>query len=353
VIKIGSNLLADEKRLLNKKAIAGVVDEIVRLKKRKIEVILVSSGAMAAGRSLVKGPVKVDDVVQRQVLSSLGQVKLIEAYSAILEMHDLLCCQILVCKQDFRDRHHYLNMRNCFEQLMHDNILPIVNENDAISIDELMFTDNDELAGLIATMIEADALIILTSVDGLFDRHPDETGAQLILEVQPGEALHSYVSTKKTRFGRGGMHTKSRVASHVASLGIIAHVANGSDPSVVSRLLAGERIGTTFFPEKRVSSRKKWIATTEGQEKGVLWINCCTERVLSKEKRAASLLPVGVIKVEGNFQKGDLVRIKNEEGRDLGLGITRCSDEVARSEMGEKGKKPIVHYDYLYMKEVK
>lgn len=352
VVKVGTNLITDEKGWLNHTIIEKLVEQLVELKNRNIEVLLVSSGSMGAGRALLNLPANVGDVVRRQVLSSLGQVKLIEAYSTHLSKHDMLCCQILVCKQDFRDRHHYLNMKNCFSALLQDQILPVVNENDAIAVDELMFTDNDELAGLIASTMKADALMILTNVDGVYTGHPDDPAATVIPTVDSSkDKIGHHISETKSAFGRGGMHTKCRVAANLASLGVATHIANGTEDSVILRLCEGEAIGTKFVPAKQVSSIKKWIATADGQEKGTVWINACAEKILTDDTKVASLLPVGVVKVEGSFAKGDLIGIKGEAGHDIGIGIARCGVEKARDDRGQKGKRALIHYDYLYLKE--
>lgn len=352
VVKVGTNLITDEQGRLDPKIMRSLVDQIVSVRNEGIDVILVTSGSMGAGRSLLKLPPKVNDVVQRQVLSSLGQVKLIEAYSKLLDEHGKLCCQILVCKQDFRDRHHYLNMKNCFESLLTHKILPIVNENDAIAIDELMFTDNDELAGLIASMLDCDALMILTNVDGVYDRHPADPEAKVIPEFKGStDAIGYHISDVRSQFGRGGMHTKCRVASHLAALGIQTHIANGTAENVIVRLVNNDSIGTRFVPEKRLSGIKKWISTAEGQEKGAVWINEGAEKRLAERNKACSLLPVGVTKVEGSFGKGDLIKIKNGSGASIGIGIACCDSTQAEKEMGQKEKRPLIHYDYLYLKE--
>jgi len=350
VIKVGTNLITDEKGFLNYPQIHSLVRQIAELKQKGAEVILVSSGAVGAGRSLLELPKKLGEVTKRQVFSSIGQVKLIECYKEALNKYDFICSQILVCKQDFSDRHRYLNMKNCLESLLHCKILPVANENDTIAIEELMFTDNDELAGLIASMMNADLLMVLTNVDGLYDRHPSDPKAKIIQEVEPGNRnLGKYISDEKSLFGRGGMHTKCRVALHLASLGVQTHIANGTTDSIILRLFEKEELGTTFLPVKKLSGMKKWISTTSGQEKGAVWINLCAEKILVEGKKATSLLPVGIVKVEGEFCKDDIVKIKNEKGEDLGLGLARSSSKKVDTEKGQKGKKAFIHTDYLYL----
>src|SRR5581483_5933644 len=180
VIKVGSNVFTQKNGLPDNTRIAHLVDQIAAIKIQGKEVILVSSGAVASGRSLISVSEKADAVAARQLLASIGQVKLINTYSSLFSRYDMLCSQILVTKEDFRDRLHYLNMRNCLEVLLQHEVIPVVNENDVVSVTELMFTDNDELAGLIAAMLNANALIILTNVDGIYDGDPKLSSSKVI-----------------------------------------------------------------------------------------------------------------------------------------------------------------------------
>src|SRR6201996_8315681 len=183
VIKIGSNVLTRKDGLPDLERIKHLVEQIARIKKQGKEVVLVSSGAVASGRSLISVSDKFDAIATRQLFASIGQVKLINTYAAGFEKFNILCSQVLVTKEDFRDRLHYLNMKNCLKILLQHHVIPVVNENDVVSITELMFTDNDELAGLIAAMLNAQALILLTNVDGIYDGNPAEEGAKVIEQV--------------------------------------------------------------------------------------------------------------------------------------------------------------------------
>ncbi len=353
VVKIGTQLITDGKGMLNLPFIQSIAEQVIQLKKQKVEVILVSSGAVGAGRGLIQLPLAMNKIVQRQVLASIGQVKLMEAYSNALQKHGYLCSQVLTCKEDFRDRHHYLNMKNCFQALLHENIVPIVNENDVISIDELMFTDNDELAGLIGAMMDVEQVLILSTVDGIFDRPPKEPGAKLISEIDPdSDEYTQYISDEKSPLGRGGMHTKARIAVKLAGLGITTHIANGHKENVITRIVQGEIPGTKIIPKKRVSSVKKWIAHSKGQEKGKVVINTCAEEILTEGKEARSLLPVGVTDIQGSFQKGDVVTIQNQAGKPIGIGIAEYSSETAKKHMGQKNKPVLMHYDFLFFGEI-
>lgn len=344
LIKIGTNVITKGNGLLDVEIMRRIVKQIAQLKKKGIQVILVSSGAMGAGRSLVKLKDKVDQIKKRQILAAVGQVKLVEEYEKLFQKHDIIVSQVLATKEDFRDRQHYLNMKHCFDGLLEHNIVPIVNENDVVSVSELMFTDNDELAGLVAAMMDCDSVILLTIVDGLKDKD-----GKIISNIVHGEITwKKEVRADKSSFGRGGMITKCNVASKLASVGIPTYIVNGKTDRILINVLDGRQVGTKFEKSKHVSSVKKWIAYSQGQEKGTVYLNECGEPAL-RDKNARSLLPVGITKVEGSFEKGDIIKIRNHKGKDIGLGKAEYSSDLAKKYAGKKGKKALVHYDYLFL----
>lgn len=348
-IKIGSNVLTQEDGLPNKVVIQSIVNQIARLKEHGKEVILVSSGAVAAGRSVFKSSKKLDTVAERQLLSSLGQVKLINMYTELFSQYNQHCAQVLVTKQDFKDRQHYLNMQNCLNALLLNNIIPIVNENDVISITELMFTDNDELAGLISAMLNVDHLFILTNVDGIYDGDPEHESASVIPEFDiTNHQLEKITRNVKSNFGRGGIITKCHTAKRVAGIGIPVVIANGKTEDILNRLIEGEKIGTSFKAKKSTSSRKKWIAHSHSNAKGQVIVNEGAKKSLFSQA-AVSLLPVGVMKIEGDFKKGDIIKILDDKHHEIGLGQTRYNSKKAASIIGMKNQKPIIHYDHLYL----
>ena len=350
VIKVGTNVLTREDGLLDITNISHLVDQIAKLKQLNVEVILVSSGAVGAGKSLLPIPQGISKVVRRQVLSSIGQVRLMEIYRQLFANYQLFCAQVLATKEDFRDRVHYLNMKQCFHALLRDNVIPIVNENDVVSISELMFTDNDELAGLVAAMINADALVILSSVDGVLDGHPDDPNSKVIPEIDPNEKKWlDVIAPSKSSFGRGGMSTKFRIAQKAAKVGIHTFIANGKRRNTLLDIVNDQNTGTRFKAKSAISNVKKWIAYNELNEKGVVVINKGAEDVICSSDKVSSLLPVGVVAVEGDFQKGDLIRILDEERSAIGIGIAQYGVSKARNNIGKKGKKPLIHYDYLYV----
>ncbi|WP_343522665.1 glutamate 5-kinase [Pedobacter sp.] len=348
VVKVGSNVITQANGFPDEARVKHLVNQLAGIKKQGIEVILVSSGAVASGRSLIKVSDKQDAVTTRQLLAAIGQVKLINTYSNFFEGHGIQCAQVLVTKEDFRDRAHYLNMKNCLQILLQNGVIPVVNENDVVSVTELMFTDNDELAGLIASMLDADALIILSNVNGIYNGDPKIEGSEVIREINGSVAnLASFIQTGKSQFGRGGMITKSTMAQKVAKLGISVHIANGTKDDVLISLLNNDLVHTRFIPEKSKSGKKKWIAHSETAATGVVKLNERAKAVLTSGK-ATSLLPVGVIEIKADFLKGDIIKIVDEQDQLIGLGIAEYGSDKARERIGLKKQKALVHYDYFY-----
>ncbi len=351
-VKIGSNVLTRKDGTLDVTQMSALVDQLAALHHEGYELVLISSGAVASGRSEVKVSKKLDAVSSRQLYSAVGQAKLINRYYELFRDHGLRCGQVLTTKESFGSRIHYLNQKHCMEVMLENGVIPIVNENDTISVTELMFTDNDELSGLIATMMGMDALVILSNVDGIYTGNPSDQNAQLISAVESTKTdLSVYVQASRSSFGRGGMLTKCRIAQKVADEGILVIIANGKRPNVLLELLTegSSTPCTRFLPSsKPVSSVKKWIAHSEGFAKGEIRINRGAEVALLAPE-ANSLLLVGVTKVEGEFEKDDIVRIVNEDGKSLGLGCVGYSSDEARRLIGSRDHKPLIHYDYLYI----
>lgn len=348
VVKIGSNVLTQENGLPDEKRISSLVEQIVALKKMGITVIVISSGAVAAGRSMFSISEKHDAIAARQLLASIGQIKLINTYMSLFQQHDLLCSQVLVTKEDFRDRKHYLNIKSCLNILLKHKVIPIVNENDVVSVTELMFTDNDELAGLIASMLEADALIILSNVDGIYNGDPKLPGTQVIEKIRRNsDEVEGFISTAKSGSGRGGMVTKLGMARKVAKLGIPVHIANGTRDHILIDLLDQKVVNTYFSPEKNTSGKKKWIAHSEHSATASVQLNAGASSAL-RSGEARSLLPVGIVSLMSTFDKGDIIRLIDENEKLIGLGIAEYGAEKARERIGQKGHKALVHYNYFY-----
>ena len=353
-VKVGSNVLTKADGTLNDANISHLADQIAELHQKGVEIVLVSSGAIAAGRGEIENGKKLDTVSARQLWSAVGQVILINRYAEAFRKYGMSCAQVLTTKENFSDRVHYLNMKNCISTLIENKVIPIVNENDTISVTELMFTDNDELSGLIASMEDSEALIILSNIEGIYDGSPDLPESKVIREItSKSKPLNEAISTSKSSFGRGGMLTKYHMAKKVAKGGINVHIANGLKENTLLRIMNQEDniVHTTFLSEKKKSSNvKKWISYSESFAKGELVVNEGAKKALLSSQ-ATSLLPVGVVSISGTFEKGDLVKIKDEDGKLIGIGKSEYNSERVEKYQGNKNKKALVHYDYLYLME--
>jgi glutamate 5-kinase len=352
-IKVGSNVVTQSDGSLNIGRILRIVEDIAVLFKQGIEVVLVSSGAVAAGRSDVKPSKKTNIIAAKQVWAAVGQVKLMSSYQFLFGKYGIQAGQILAAKESFRDRQHYLNLKNCITA-MHDNhVLPIVNENDTISINELMFTDNDELSGLISSMMDSQSLIILSNVDGIYNGVPGNEGTELISKIDTNsEDPEKYISSEKSGFGRGGMITKCSIAKKMASMGIDVFIANGNRDSIITDIVKAKDVPCTHFvaAEKKKSGVKKWLSHSGTFARGSVVVNPGAKDALLSDK-ATSLLMIGITKVKGEFKNGDIVKILDEEGNNIGLGKCQYDSEKAVQNIGKKLARPFIHYHCLVFNE--
>lgn len=349
VIKVGSNVLTQNDGTPDKVRMASLVNQMVFLRERGYKVVLVSSGAVAFGRQSVQFSGKTDPVIQKQILAAVGQVELIQSYKELFSAKAIQVAQLMVTKEDFRDRQHYLNMKNCLTGLVKKGIMPVINENDTVAVTELMFTDNDELAGLVAAMIDADVLLLLSNVDGIYKGHPDDPDAELIEYVgQKMPSINNYIAPTKSSFGRGGMLTKMTMAKKSADLGIEVIIANGKKENVLVDYDRGTLKCTYFEPGKSKHNHKKWIAHSDNYSKGEVVINEGAEKALTSGQ-IVSLLPIGMTEIRGEFEKGEIVRIVNDKGQKIGLGRAEFSTKTAVEKIGLSHQKPMIHYDYLYL----
>lgn len=252
VIKVGSNVLTRDDGTLDVTRVSSLVDQITRLRRSGYEVILVSSGAVACGRGILGVEEGLDSVEQRQVYSAVGQVRLMDLYNTLFGNYGVNVGQVLTMKENFTPGKEYSNQKGCMEAMLRSGVIPIVNENDTVSITELMFTDNDELSGLIATMMEAESLIILSNVDGLYDGDPADPSSNVIRKILPGEDIDGYILESRSKAGRGGMQSKSRIASSVAAAGIRVFLASGKKDGILPALVSAPEtvICTEFTPSK-------------------------------------------------------------------------------------------------------
>ncbi len=351
-IKIGSNVLTRTDGTLDITRLSSLVDQVATLHKKGVEIILISSGAVASGRGEVQARGKLDNISARQLYSAVGQAKLINRYYDFFREHGISCGQVLTTKESLGTRQHYLNQKNCMTVMLENGVIPIMNENDTISVTELMFTDNDELSGMVATMMNADTLIILSNINGIYNGSPSDSKSEVIREIHSGKAdISDYIETTKSSFGRGGMLTKYHIARKVADEGITVIIANGNKDNILLDLNDKKKdtVCTRFVASPKTTSNvKKWIAHSDGFAKGEIYINNGAKEALLGEK-ATSLLSVGISKIKGDFEKDDIVRIFDEDKQSIGVGRVGYNSEKLREIVGQKGGKPVIHYDYLYL----
>ncbi len=352
VIKVGTQSILSDDGTPLESVLLSLVNQIVKLQQSGHHIILVSSGAVGSGRKVARdtlGREYGSSIGEKQVLASLGQHELMHFYSRLFREHNILASQLLLTKLDFHTRQHYLNIaRLLHEVLEHKNIIPIINENDSVAIEELMFTDNDELAGLIAAQIGADKLIILSNVEGVYTGHPHDSDARLIPVINPEEGWPE-ISALVSNQGRGGMLSKLSTARTMSGLGIATHIASMQGNDVVARVIAGEAIGTLVLPSSKKSTIKRWIAFSTGEKHGAIYVNTCLYDLLKANKHVMSILPVGIEKTAGDFQKSDLVDILSPQGEKIGVGIAKYDVATLQEYCGKKNMPIFIHHDHLYI----
>ena len=332
VAKFGTSLLTAGSTRLNMARMTDLVAQVAQLHKQGVEVVIVTSGAIAAGREKLGLTKKAKGVALKQVLASVGQGLLMNVYGRLFEQYDITVGQALLTKSVLVDRAGYLNARNTLLALLEMGVIPIVNENDVVAVDEIRearFGDNDNLSAMVANLIDADLLCILTDIDGLYTADPkhDPTAKLIPLVAKIDEKIDALVSGSTSGLGTGGMVTKIEAARLATESGVTVVIANGSEKDVLDRMAACEAIGTRFLPVKnKLDSRERWLLSGLST-KGKLTVDDGAARALKKNN--CSLLAAGISQVEGNFQRGDIVDICDLRGVKLGSGITNyTSDEV-------------------------
>ncbi len=330
VVKIGSALLTNDGRGLDEAAIGGWVDQIAALHLRGYEVVLVSSGAVAAGMVRLGWQVRPSAVHELQAAAAVGQNSLTECYETHFARHGRLTAQVLLTHDDLSDRKRYLNARSALRTLVGLRVVPVINENDTVVTDEIRFGDNDTLGALVANLLEADLLVILTDQEGLFDADPrHHSTAQLIQEGRADDPSLSAVAGGGGILGRGGMATKVQAACLAARSGASTLIASGRQPDVLTRLLAGERLGTLLGPDHApMAARKRWLAG-QLQVRGTLTLDPGAVKVL--RDKGSSLLAVGVKSVAGQFRRGDMVLCVDDQGQRVAKGLVNYgADDTAQ-----------------------
>ena len=355
VVKLGTSLLTGGSDHLNEDIMASLVAQVAQLHRQGLELLVVSSGAIAAGKYKLKLNKRLKGIPFKQVFSSVGQSRLMLTYEQLFSRHNITVAQALLTRADLSDRAGYLNARNTLLALLELRVLCVVNENDVVAVDEIQeakFGDNDSLSAMVANLVDADLLLLLTDTAGLYTADPRcNPDARLIPQV---ERINSEIEQLATdtagNFGIGGMMTKIEAAKLATASGITVIIADGRESDIILKLAAGEAIGTCFWPlTDKLESRKRWMVSGLSTRGGLI-VDSGAARALRKQNR--SLLPTGIEKVEGEFPRGDVVTIYDHKGSPLGCGITNYSATDIGTIKGAHSKKIAILLGYDYGAEV-
>ncbi|MCS6835486.1 MAG: glutamate 5-kinase [Anaerolineae bacterium] len=330
VVKLGTSTLTAGTRRLNRAHMLAIVGQMARLKQQGHELILVSSGAQAAGRERLGFPQLDKSLPAKQMLSAIGQSRLMSIYSDLFDIYEIVVAQVLLTRDDLNDRLRYLNARDTLVTLIEQGVLPIINENDTVATEEIRVGDNDNLSAMVASTLEADWLIILTDQQGLYTADPRrDPQARLISEVAHiDDRILALAGGVGSAVGTGGMATKLQAAQVATRSGVTTVIANGALPDVLLRLLDGESLGTRFLPTStHLEGRKRWLLT--GKPQGQLLIDAGAVRAL-QARDGASLLPIGLLEVRGDFQRGAEVAICGPDGAEIGRGLVAYDSDALR-----------------------
>lgn len=359
VVKFGTSLLTGGTDHLSQETMFGLVSQVAQLNQRGLELLIVSSGAIAAGRSKLgltrEHTRKQRGIPFKQVLASVGQSRLMNVYEQLFDQHGITVAQALLTRADLTDRAGYLNARGTLLALLELKVICIVNENDVVAVDELQdarFGDNDNLSAMVANLVDADLLLILSDIAGLYTADPrHHPEARLIPQVDQITAeIEGLVTDAAGNLGTGGMATKIEAAKLATASGVAVVIANGREPEIISRVAAGERIGT-YFPAvtSKLESRERWLLSGLST-KGKLVVDSGCAQALKRQK--GSLLAVGIIGVEGEFERGDVVDIYDREGTRLGCGLTNYGSADIERIKGAQSRKIVALLGHDYGAEV-
>lgn len=352
VVKLGTNVLTAGLPQLSRPRIIELVRQAAYLHEAQLDVIIVSSGAVLAGRERLNlYDKKRGDIPLKQMLAAVGQGRLMQLYAQLFELYDIPVAQALLTRADLADRTRYLNARNTLLALLEQRVIPIINENDVVGVEEIRIGDNDNLSALVANLIDADLLVMLTDITGLFTADPRKNAdAVLIPEVSHiDDSIRALAGGTGSGRGTGGMITKIQAAELATRAGTTTIVAAGAEPNILPRLVAGETIGTRFIAQARgMESRKRWILADPAR--GQLVIDDGAVRALREQGK--SLLPAGVVQVNGDFGRGAVLRVSDHHGHDLARGLANYNSGDLRAIAGIKSKDIDVKLGYNYGAEV-
>jgi glutamate 5-kinase len=360
VVKVGSSLVTDEGRGVDAQAVGNWCRQLAQLAAQGREVVMVSSGAIAEGMKRLGWTSRPKEVHELQAAAAVGQMGLVQIYETKLREHGMGSAQVLLTHADLADRERYLNARSTLLTLLALKVIPVINENDTVVNDEIKFGDNDTLGALVANLVDADALVILTDQRGLYAEDPRKNPqARFIDEAQAGDAeLERMAGGAGSAIGRGGMLTKVLAAKRAASSGATTVIAWGREPDVLLRLAAGEAIGTALVASTpKLAARKQWMAD-HLQLRGALVVD--QGAAVKVRDEGKSLLPIGVVEVQGEFQRGDVIAVRGTDGAELARGLANYSSSEARliarkpsSEferlLGYTAEPEIIHRDNLVL----
>ncbi len=349
IIKVGTNVLRGGTERIHRPRLIDLARQIAHLNEEGHELILVSSGAVFAGREMlgIKPAKQKKDIPYKQMLAAIGQGRLMALYQQIFDMYGLVVAQALLTRADLANRTRYLNARNTLQLLIQHRVIPIINENDVVAVDEIKFGDNDNLSAMVANLLDADMLIIVTDQAGLFTADPRQhASAQLIREVATiDETIRDMARGSSGTVGTGGMITKIDAAELATRSGTSVVIAPGSEPDVIVRVVHGEALGTRFPTQlSYIESRKRWILAEAVQ--GQVKIDEGATKALVKARK--SLLAVGIIEVLGNFQRGETIRVLNQQDHEIGRGLANYSADDLRTICGKHSPEiaTLLGYDY-------
>ncbi len=337
VVKIGSALLTNAGQGLDLPAINGWVRQMAQLRRLGLEVVLVSSGAVAAGMQRMGAKARPRALHELQALAAIGQMGLVQIYESAFQQHGLHTAQVLLTHDDLAHRERYLNARTTLRTLVGLGVVPVINENDTVATEEIRFGDNDTLAALVANLVEAELLVILTDQKGLFNKDPRlHAEAELVSEGKAGDPALEQMAGGAGTLGRGGMRTKVLAAAKAARAGAGTIIVSGREEDVLLRVFAGESLGTYLMPaEGRLVARKQWLGHLP--VRGRLTLDAGAVKVLREAGR--SLLPVGVTGVEGSFERGEMVACFSPEGQEVARGLVNYGAEETARIMGRTSDK--------------
>jgi glutamate 5-kinase len=349
VIKVGSSVIATYRMKPEKARLRSLTEQISRAAKNGVEVVLVSSGAIVLGMGELNLRARPSDLASLQALAAIGQTVLMRTYSELFKKSKLKCAQILLTWDDFNDRTRYNNARHTFQALLSQGVVPVINENDTIATDEIKFGDNDKLSSLVSSLINADLLLILSDVEGLYDTsNGDKRVFEEIKEItQEIEGIAS--GTSKKNISRGGMTAKLQAIKMATYANIPCVIANGETENVLSRVLSGEKIGTLFVEkEEKGLARKHWISFG-AKPKGSITVDDGAKSALVKGGK--SLLLPGIVAWDGHFKSDDIVVVYDKEKQEIGRGIINYSVGDLHKIDDKKGKREVIHCDNLVLSE--